>query len=258
LSLNDWLRDVRSGTCHIQDWETEVHPLSCFEQERRPLIWLWGDSYASALYPGFRDLHTKFTFGFAQTTQAGCPPLPDAVSNVRKNCAGLNARIRDNIFAIKPDVIVLSAAWLSANYNVPRTNQELISGLKAQLESLRAGLPKSRIVVIGPILRWEPQLSKILYEHVERTGLPPPRYLPLPVTDMNRNLLAATEQMREVTIAAGAIFVSPQDYLCEANQGLRCLTRLDDSPRGLVVFDDGHLNSPAASYFVSKFAQLLF
>lgn len=257
VSLQDWLQEVRSGSCHIQDWETGTHASSCVEQQR-PLVWLWGDSHAAALFPGFRDLHSKFSFGFAQTTQAGCPPLPGAVSNVRKNCAEINERVRGEILAAKPDVVILSAAWISANYVVPRTNQELISGLKGQLEALRAGLPNTRIIVVGPIPRWEPELSKILYEHVERTGSAPPRYLALPDTESNRNLRAASAEMRNVTESLGGTFVSPQDYFCEDAQASRCLTRLDDSPRGLVVFDDGHLNSPAAIYFVSKLAEVLF
>ncbi len=256
-SLQDWLKEVRAGSCHIQDWETGTHPATCIESGR-PLVFLWGDSHAASLFPGFRALQSKYSFGFAQMTQAGCPPLPDATSNVRGNCLQINARIRADVIAAKPEILILSAAWLSPNYVVPRTNEQLLAGLRAQLEALRAALPATKIIVIGPIFRWDPQLAKVLYEHVERTGSMPPRYLPLPDSSVNRELREADRGMEQITRSLGATYVSPQTFFCEDPEAKSCLTRLDDTPKGLVVFDDGHLNAPAATFFVSQLAEILF
>lgn len=256
-SVQSWLKELRTGSCYIQDWEASAHPESCIEQSR-PLVFLWGDSYAAALYPGFRDLKSKFAFGFAEMTQSGCPPLADAVSNVRKNCALINNDILSHVRTAKPDILILAAAWVSAHYVSPKTPDAVLAALRNQLDTLRSTVPGTKIIVIGPLMRWEPTLATVLQSHIKQTGTMPPRYLPIPATNLNTTIRNLDARMAELVRSIGYTYISPQGYFCEDDSGKSCLTRMDDSPKGLLVYDDGHLNPPAATYFVSKLADVMF
>lgn len=70
----------RSGTCILD----QGHPSSEFspdcvdkiaDKAKRPLLFLWGDSHAAALYPGLKHLQDTgaYSFGVAQRTGAVCP-----------------------------------------------------------------------------------------------------------------------------------------------------------------------------------------
>ena len=247
--IDSWLKDVRNGSCHIQSHEVATHPTTCVE-DARPLVFIWGDSYASALYPGFYDLQKKEPFGLAQLTSAGCPPLPGIHSNVRKNCDDINQNVLRTVMGSKPEILILAAAWRNPNY--PLSNEEILAKISTQIQMLKTALPHTKIVVIGPMFRWDPDLPQILAEFVLASGNVPPLYLPIPDTPENKLIRELDLEMMSKTVStSGVIYISPKEYFCN---GELCLTRLNDSPEGLVVVDNGHLNPPAARYLVSQLA----
>ena len=86
----------------------------------------------------------------------------------------------------------------------------------------------------------------------------PPRYLPSPQTALNSEIWDLSPELQDLVSSLGATYIAPQSFFCEDGSKDRCMTRLEDSQEGLVVFDDGHLNAAPARYFVSAIAQQVF
>jgi len=66
----------RLHTCLLETDDTKAQFTSDCLESRRPLLFLWGDSFAAALYPGLKQLQQSVSFGLAQFTSAGltCSP----------------------------------------------------------------------------------------------------------------------------------------------------------------------------------------
>jgi hypothetical protein len=62
---------------------------SCID-DKKPLVFLWGDSHAGSIYPGFKALQDsgRYTFGIGERTGAICPPILDF--EPRPRCKSLN------------------------------------------------------------------------------------------------------------------------------------------------------------------------
>ena len=155
-----WQQNVRMHECHLQDLDDTRGP-ECVEA-KRPLLMLWGDSHAAALYPGLRTLqaNTGGKFGIAQMTQAGCPPVFDVPNlTFRRDCNDLNESILRYAETLQPAVILLSAAWRHHDY--PMRDADMIARLTATVARLRKDLPHSHVIVVGPDLRWVTPLPSI-------------------------------------------------------------------------------------------------
>lgn len=251
-SLDDWLREVRGDSCHLMSLSVSRHPAHCYEPQR-PLVVLWGDSFGASLYPGLRDLQKTSSFGLAQLTTSSCPALP-AVQSDRQNCNEVNANILARLQELQPDAVILFSAWTRPGYGMQ--DSEVSLKLQSQLSTLRQALPSTRLIVVGPIPRWDRAMRDILTDIALKSSQPPPLYLPLPDMDENRKKRALEPVMRTLTEKSGAFYISPTEILCD---GERCLTRVSDSVDGLVTVDhDGHLNPKAAALIVSRIAPLLF
>jgi peptidoglycan/LPS O-acetylase OafA/YrhL len=250
-ALEDWFKGVRSGTCHIQDERIFVHPPECIEPVR-PRVLLWGDSHASALYPGLRALQESRTFGVSQLTQAHCPPLLDFESSIHRHCQQINDRILNSLTDLAPDVIILHAAWIHPQY--PRVGTEITQKLAQTLREIKRRSSTSRVIVIGPQLQWSPSLPEVLIAQFEQTGSPPPVYIQAPDGEVSLKRRQLEEQMRPVVEGEGAIYIAPRDIFCERE---RCLTRVGDRKEDLVVFDYGHLTTAGSTFFMDRIANHL-
>jgi peptidoglycan/LPS O-acetylase OafA/YrhL len=75
----DFSAAIRQDTCHFTTKMPDnfTRPAECFDT-KRPLIMLWGDSYAAALYPGLRELSQSRNLGIEQVTVGNAPPFFDS------------------------------------------------------------------------------------------------------------------------------------------------------------------------------------
>ena len=105
----------RSGTCILD----QGHPSSEFspdcvdkiaDKAKRPLLFLWGDSHAAALYPGLKHLQDTgaYNFGVAQRTAAVCPPI---IGDARPWCNEINTSSFKLIQELKPEIVMMYAYW---------------------------------------------------------------------------------------------------------------------------------------------------
>jgi peptidoglycan/LPS O-acetylase OafA/YrhL len=234
--LNDCMLDFNVPISEFKDF--------CIE-EKRPLLFLWGDSHAGSLYPGFKALQQSgpYDFGIGERGGAGCPPVLGV--EARPLCKSLNDNAIEAIRQSRPDVVLLYAIWHHPNYD--------ISTLEATVDELkRAGV--SRIILLGAVPYWDTSLPRVLISEWEKGPVtrPPPlrldRRLDPRVDSMTQQLRARADEM-------GIEFISGKDYFCNADG---CLTRMSFSATEPLSYDYGHLAPDAVRYFAEQLAPRIF
>ncbi len=228
--------DFRVPATNYQDF--------CIEK-KRPLIFLWGDSHASSLYPGFAALQKggRYDFGIGERTGAVCPPILGI--EPRPLCKSLNDNAIEAIRQAKPDVVVLYAWWHHPRYD--------LKNLEATVAELRrAGVP--RIIMLGAVPYWQGPLPRILLEEWKKgpVSQPPPLRLK---AQLDPKLTQVTQEMRARAEKMGIEFISGLDYFCNAEG---CLTRMSQDASEPLSYDYGHLAPNAVRWYVEQLAPLVF
>nr|WP_310310824.1 acyltransferase family protein [Hydrogenophaga palleronii] len=232
----DCMLDFRVPASNYKDF--------CIEQ-KRPLIFLWGDSHAGSLYPGFKALQEsgRYDFGIGERTGAICPPVLGI--EPRPLCKSLNDNAIEAIRQAKPDVVVLYAWWHHPRYDL-KNLEATVAAIKA------AGVP--RIIMLGAVPYWQGPLPRILLDAWKKGPVtqPPPLRLK---AQLDPKLESITQQMRARAEAMGIEFVSGLDYFCNRNG---CLTRLNQDAVEPLSYDYGHLAPDAVRYYIEQLAPLIF
>src|ERR1700730_18798111 len=105
----------------------------CVDRDRRPLVFVWGDSTAGALMPGLRRAQQTRNFGIAQFTSSSCPPALNADIAGTPNCRAINDRILAIAQKIDPDIVLLHGVTDSHLENVVDTVTALKKLTKARV-----------------------------------------------------------------------------------------------------------------------------
>jgi peptidoglycan/LPS O-acetylase OafA/YrhL len=216
----------------------------CIE-DRRPLVFLWGDSHANSLYPGFKALQDSglHDFGIGERGGAICPPILGI--EPRPSCRDINDDTIQAIREHRPDVVVLYAWWHHRAYD--------LGPLETTVAELRsAGVP--RIILLGAVPYWQGPLPRVLFD-AWREG-PVSRLPPLRLKkQLDPQLDAITREMRERSEAMGIEFISGLDAFCNEDG---CLTRLSEEAVEPLSYDYGHLAPAAVTYYVQWLAPKIF
>lgn len=248
---------MRWKTCFLEFGEgpTDFAP-ECIDKGHRPLVAIWGDSTAAAMFPGFRALEQKTgNFRLAQFTASGCPPLLGRPAKYRPACPATNKKAIAAIRQLKPAVVVLAASWQI--YEADHLHGT-ITALKD------SGV--ARVVVLGPGLIWNYPPSRIVLRHWR---LDPLHRVPSPRLDYLkhghyegwgdrhdqefRRTHRTEEITRDITVRAGAEYVSLVNELCNAEG---CLMRAPDSGYSFFL-DTSHLNPNGAEFLVRAISSQL-
>mgnify|MGYP000010433901 CR=1 FL=1 len=233
--FNNWYIPVRKDQCHLQDINLTKHAGICYEN-KRPLIAIWGDSHASALYPGLKKLQEQYSFGVTQLTAAGCPPLSDIDTLTRPNCDLINTKNLQDLSLANPDVLILHSAWKYAN------NDLIQSKLNDLLDKISTRLPNTKIIIIGPVVRWSvsPQYSGYLF-WLTNKNIPVPKRL-------NGTVLTEMDSLLEgIAISRNIKYLSLSKILCN-DEG--CLSRLGNNINDFVQIDSSHLSKIGSEFII--------
>lgn len=246
----DFNRLARYGECHfdprIQGNHAEVGKNGCIE-EAPPLLLLWGDSYAAALYPGLKALQATHSFGIGQVTTYGYPPvIPRTVEEVQAEPPQREAWNQSFLKLVdekKPAIILMHSFWTA--YWDHQGLREKLSQTITQLQSLSQ---KSRIIVLGPVPQWgdwDEGLPRFMYRYWDTHGHQSvPEYMSLGLSPVPE----AADQFLELEIPKmGATYVSAYKALCR-QEG--CLTRVGPRPQDLTAIDQGHLSAAGAAFLI--------
>jgi peptidoglycan/LPS O-acetylase OafA/YrhL len=204
---------------------------SCVDRNRRPLVFVWGDSTAGALLPGLRKAQETNDFGIAQFTSSSCvPALNTDVAGV-PNCRAINDKILSIARDLQPDIVLLHSTWDQHLDGVAET----VVALKKQTNA--------RIIVLGSVPWWKRGLPN----EVLRYFMLHHRLIP------ERSDRAAADtsgaRLREELVPLGAEFISAWDTMCNADG---CLARIDDTARDISASDQGHLTEKGSVFLVQS------
>ncbi len=240
-----WEEKVRTHTCHIQNPETDKRPNECIESAR-PLVVLWGDSHAAALYPGLKNLQKSAQFGIAQLTHVGNPPRfieKEATGKYEIN----NQDVFRSIILNKPEILILHAAWFEYN----KTPKETADEIKKTISKIRASLPSTQIVVIGPVPTWRDSLQKNILKHFMSSSPTIPEYFDF---GLKKEVISFDKELDSLLSKEKIHYFSLINIFCRNQQ---CLTRTGPSHLDLTAVDYGHLSEAGSNYFAKHFEAYL-
>lgn len=230
FARNDSNKDLRRlHTCFLEDDDNvDMFVDSCTEPGTKPLVFLWGDSTAGALYPGLRSLRQQYDFRIAEYTAGNCPPLLGA--NARSaHCAEIHQNILEKIRKERPDLVLLGGSWQGDD----------AAKIGATVAALRqAGVAK--FVIAGPTPYWTEILSKTYWQYWRKYHAVLPEYtrfgLGGGIEDVDERMLAAVTQLN-------VPYVSIYHALCNQDG---CKTRTGAGRGTILISDHIHL-TPSGS-----------
>jgi peptidoglycan/LPS O-acetylase OafA/YrhL len=235
----DPLPDWREGTCFIQPQNMQQKnvfrncQVSNYSPDK-PTLLLWGDSHAAHLYRGYEAAYSD-TYNIVQRTSSLCAPLPGQEVDSRPGCKEINDAVVASLGDIKPDKVVLAAAW-----STKKAQQ-----LKATIQELRA-LGIQNIDIVGPVPFWEGSLPVQIVDYVEKNKAFPERLS----TGQVSVPYEADAVLQKLALDLNITYYSPLSILCPDKA---CLTRVGDKPQSITQFDLAHLTRDGSIYLVSKF-----
>lgn len=248
----DWLPSIRPDVCHIQKRTYAIHDPSCFENTLPRLV-LWGDSHAAALYSGLRVLQRERTFGLTQLTESGCPPLFGVNSIFQADCPAINESVFRRIVEMQPEILLIHASWVHEHY--PLEEEELRKRFLQLLSRFRAEFLHTKVIILGPIPRWDPALPKMLNSYVHQNHVLPPVYAEDPNEEEAKKVQQFDRLMRNISDAEGVSYISTWSIFCD---GIRCRTRFGDQSHMLMTVDEGHLTPFASEYLIRQIESEIF
>lgn len=222
----------RFGQCLIELGRQQTFAEQCLEH-KQPLTFVWGDSVATALMPGLRELQRASAFGLAQFTPAGCPPLLDVDIPGSPGCRAINQTVLETVGRTRPEIVLLQGRGTYLPDERPALERTIVALRKLSVR---------RVVVIGPPPDWKRTLVnetlKYFVAHHE----------PIPLRYSQRVYRSWDDAgMRSFVTGLGAEYISMWDVLCNADG---CLTRLGENLDDLVIYDQSHLTENGSRFFV--------
>jgi hypothetical protein len=203
---------------------------------KKPQIFLWGDSYAEHLIPGYKNTFGK-KYQIENISSRGCPPILNTDILFREGCAKGNGELLQRIKREWPERVVLAANWTDYDWRRVQITLDELS---------RIGY--DRVDIVGPAPQWKESLYKQLYLNYLSAR---DENIPYRMSfGLNPNFMEIEPRLKAVASQNKLNYFSIVDVLCD---GSGCLTRFGDDPNSLTSFDGGHLTSAASIYIVSKF-----
>jgi peptidoglycan/LPS O-acetylase OafA/YrhL len=241
----------RSGTCFnlkAADYEHNFDEVCKGDIVRRKDggVLLWGDSIAASLFPGLAKFQSERGYALAQYTTSNCPPFLEFDSPYNKHCRSVNLVVADRIIDIKPETVVLSGYWIEYTNYAGFTNGFNVTGMLAKTIAFLQASGVKRIIIVGPLPLWRPELPKIVFsEWTLHKEIPTPAISSI---GLEVDSFAFDKEMAAKVRPLGVEYVSAMEILCD---GKACMTRVGEDWRDLTTFDTMHLTEPGA-YFLAK------
>jgi len=210
---------------------------NCIEQGDEPLMLLWGDSTAAALYPGLKNAQVTVPFRLARFTASGCAPILAAGSNAR--CDAANDIVFGLIRSSHPEIVLLHA-WWDGNKDLDKL-RETIGQLKA--------LNIRRIVILGPVPVWKRTLPHSLVNFYRL------RHAIADRITAGMSGPQGDERMEAFSKAAGVEYISAWHALCNSEG---CMTRVGPAANDVITTDKVHLSDAGSNFLIDGIRRSLF
>jgi peptidoglycan/LPS O-acetylase OafA/YrhL len=209
----------------------------CIEGGSGPVLFVWGDSTAAALYPGLKAAQHHYSFRIAQFTSAACSPIVGASGHPQ--CAKLNDEAMAVIADTRPEIVFLHAMW---------NEKTDFQGLRKTISVLKgAGIP--RIVILGPAPVWKRSLPFSLVNSYRFEHQLPDRI----ATGVSGP--AVDDIMAQFSKDAGVEFLSAWRRFCNSDG---CKTRVGPAAEDVIVWDQVHLSNKGSEFLGEAITDYLF
>ncbi|MGC1460000.1 MAG: acyltransferase family protein [Steroidobacteraceae bacterium] len=206
----------------------------------RPVVVLIGDSHAKELYSGLKVYLDARQINLIEYTATGCAPL--LVRGADPSCAATYEYVLKKIRSYRPNLVILSAHYLTYGYGLSAGYEKFVVQRLAQLQHEGP----QNVLLVGQMPIWGNTLPWILNQDYLRLGQAAPTRM---FTGLLPESLKIDATMKSASENLGVPYYSLKGQLCNA-QG--CLTRVGDRlPDDLIVFDDGHLTVSGARYLLA-------
>lgn len=232
----------REGKCLMRPEQEPANFASeCAGDGGRPLLFIWGDSYAASLYPGLKHFAATRGFDVAEYTASACEPLIGYVNPERPFCKPSNDYALERIRELRPEVVIIYSAW---NCGEP----DLRGGLQRTVPLLRPFTKK--IVLLGPPASWLGEgLSANVLDYYFESGssaiLPERTWY-----RSNENWTHAVESILKPEAAqVGIDYISIRGLMCDKDG---CLARIGPNGSELMQFDSGHFTHAGAIFMAGQ------
>jgi len=211
-----------------------------------PLLFLWGDSYAAALYPGLRALEDQGMLRVAQYTASACAPLLDSTFPAQAHCNDVNRAALRKMTALRPDTVLLTARWPYAALEPGYDFKHLASTIAA-IKS--AGI--RHVIVVGPTPQWEKPMPLLLSRCADKEAAEDGSFFSH--CGNAPDTVTLDQAMRDFAMEFRVSYLSPLDELCSATG---CAMVIDGT--AVTTYDMGHLSPEASRFVMKRFASRLF
>lgn len=247
LYAYDWKSDARIGECMVEKMDPpDAYAASCLPipAPDKQTVMIWGDSHAGRFAPGFTVAQTNFA-SVGSMTRSSCPPI---ISHIYEECRAANLYVLDRIEESKPDIVVLFGFWMFYAYDTKwpldadetKAESALRDALLEVTDRLAAAGTK-RIIVVGPYLRWDAGLPKILTRNARADGRVPERL----DSAFDKRVFRLDRLLESVTWNASVEYFSVTRALCDPRG---CLTYVEDAGQYYpLTWDYGHLTTPGGA-----------
>jgi peptidoglycan/LPS O-acetylase OafA/YrhL len=201
----------------------------CIEAGEKPLLFLWGDSSAAALYPGLKNAEATFPFRLAHFAAPACAPILATGHMVR--CDDANDIAFGFVKSSRPDIVLLHAMW---------DRRDDLDRLGETIRQLKA-LNVPRIVILGPVPVWKRTLPHALVNFYRFRHFIPDRI----ATGVGGT--ESDQRMEAFSRTAGVDCISAWHVLCNPEG---CLTHAGPTADDVLVTDIVHLSEAGSRYLI--------
>jgi hypothetical protein len=246
-----WMEDSAPFVCHMPEKFDGKYQLTC-KDVRRPLLAIWGDSHATYLTPGLMDIQKMHPFGLLRFSNPRCPPVLDVDEYLfRKECIEIQSYIFEELLLAKPDVLIIHFAYREPEYFW--TPQYFSDKFFNTVKQLKQDLPKTRIIVIGPVPRWQPSPQAITLR--QWIFQPDGHQNHLPIRQKAYELRYIDEILEANADKLDYIYLSPNALLCN-EEG--CVARVGEKYTDFIAVDYGHFSKAGSIYFAKLIRSTIF
>lgn len=248
----DYPKLMRSNKCHSVTPEVAVSS-GCISKSDNQ-IFIWGDSYAAALYSGLHNVgkkHYKEIF-ISQMTDGNGPPFyfDERKTDTLKTLTEANNERLHFVEMYKPKKIIIS--WMVEGQNAIFDKNQALSSLGETIKKIKLASPESSIIVVGPVPEWNESLIKQIVLYYTNNHNAPPRYMK---DGLKPQIKGWDNFLKKNIPSLGAVYISPYSAMCGEDG---CLTRTSEGPKGITAVDWGHLTEAGSTYMVDKYRKEIF